>query len=288
MPSPRTEPDRPTPRLGPLRPARPGALFQRLNARLILALAVVALIGLLVSGLADQPDPARLLRRADASSGSRLGAGLTAILLLRTIIAELRTARAVDRRDPRRGPIVPRVAADAAARSSTPPSRSSNAAGSSGRASRPAGRRCELEGQGLRRDPTSRRVRGAEVDRRSPEPAPPATRSSSASPYSIARGDAGPDPARDRRRRAPGARRLAVHRHHRRAPDHGADRAPAPRRRSRGAGPARRACRPRPACIEVDELGRAVQRHGRPAGRHPPHARGGPGPAPRVRCRREP
>src|SRR3990170_5639739 len=53
MPSPRTEVDRSTTgRWARFDPRGPGAIFQRLNIRLVLALAIVALVGLTVSGLA--------------------------------------------------------------------------------------------------------------------------------------------------------------------------------------------------------------------------------------------
>src|SRR5687768_10392784 len=53
MPSPRTEADRSAAgRWARFDPRAPAAVFQRLNARLIMAVAVVALVGLLVSGVA--------------------------------------------------------------------------------------------------------------------------------------------------------------------------------------------------------------------------------------------
>jgi len=53
MPSAKTEPDRSTAgRWARFDPRAPAAVFQRLNARLIVAVAVVALVGLLVSGIA--------------------------------------------------------------------------------------------------------------------------------------------------------------------------------------------------------------------------------------------
>ncbi len=53
MPSPRTEPDRSVAgRWARFNPRSPGAVIQRLNTRLVLALAVVALVGLVTSGLA--------------------------------------------------------------------------------------------------------------------------------------------------------------------------------------------------------------------------------------------
>ena len=53
MPSPRTEPDRsPASRWARFDPRGPGAVLQRLNVRLVLALAIVALVGLIVSGIA--------------------------------------------------------------------------------------------------------------------------------------------------------------------------------------------------------------------------------------------
>ncbi|HET8777276.1 MAG TPA: hypothetical protein VFN76_06410, partial [Candidatus Limnocylindria bacterium] len=53
MPSPRTEPDRShASRWARFDPRGPGAIFKRLNVRLVLALAIVALVGLIVSGIA--------------------------------------------------------------------------------------------------------------------------------------------------------------------------------------------------------------------------------------------
>jgi signal transduction histidine kinase len=53
MPSPRTEPDRSeASRWARFDPRGPGAVLQRLNVRLVLALAIVALVGLIVSGIA--------------------------------------------------------------------------------------------------------------------------------------------------------------------------------------------------------------------------------------------
>ncbi len=53
MPSPRTEPDRSAAgRWARFDPRAPAAVFQRLNARLIVAVAVVSLVGLLTSGIA--------------------------------------------------------------------------------------------------------------------------------------------------------------------------------------------------------------------------------------------
>jgi signal transduction histidine kinase len=53
MPSPRTEPDRSIAgRWARFDPRGPGAIVKRLNVRLVLALAIVALVGLIVSGIA--------------------------------------------------------------------------------------------------------------------------------------------------------------------------------------------------------------------------------------------
>ena len=79
MPSAKTDPA-PEPGIGPLR--RPLAWFQQLNARLVLALASVALVALLVSGLAlNQVLPGYF--REQAQSQARTAALSTGLLLVR-------------------------------------------------------------------------------------------------------------------------------------------------------------------------------------------------------------
>jgi signal transduction histidine kinase len=112
MPSPRTEPER-SAAGGWARfdPRSPGALFQRLNTRLVMAIALVALVGLSVSGLAiNQILPGyfreQTLERMATSTAS------TAILLQQTVAnAPENWAVAAEIRDVQ---IVPRVARDAA------------------------------------------------------------------------------------------------------------------------------------------------------------------------------
>jgi len=112
MPSPRTEPDRSVAGgWARFDPRSPGALFQRLNTRLVLAIAIVALVGLSVSGLAINqilPDYFReqTLERMQTSTAS------TAILLQQYVAdAPRNSAVAAEIRDVQ---IVPRVARDAA------------------------------------------------------------------------------------------------------------------------------------------------------------------------------
>jgi signal transduction histidine kinase len=113
MPSARTEPDRSTAgRWARFAPRGPGAFFQRFNIRLIFALSAVALVGLIVSGIAiNQILPGYF--REQALERMETSAALTAILLEQEItdypangggLVEIRDAR-----------IVPRVA-EAAAR----------------------------------------------------------------------------------------------------------------------------------------------------------------------------
>jgi len=112
MPSPRTEPER-SAAGGWARfdPRGPGAIFQRLNIRLVMAIAVVALVGLSVSGLAiNQILPGyfreQTLERMATSTAS------TAILLQQYVAEAPRNPRVVaEIRDTQ---IVPRVARDAA------------------------------------------------------------------------------------------------------------------------------------------------------------------------------
>lgn len=79
MPSAKTDPP-PEPGIGPLR--RPLAWFQQLNARLVLALASVALVALLVSGLAlNQILPGYFVEQAQ--SQARTAALSTGLLLVR-------------------------------------------------------------------------------------------------------------------------------------------------------------------------------------------------------------
>ena len=112
MPSPRTEPER-SAAGGWARfdPRSPGALFQRLNTRLVMAVAVVALVGLSVSGLAiNQILPGyfreQTLERMQTSTAS------TGILLQQYVADAPRNwAVAAEIRDAQ---IVPRVARDAA------------------------------------------------------------------------------------------------------------------------------------------------------------------------------
>jgi signal transduction histidine kinase len=112
MPSPRTEPDRSTAGgWARFDPRSPGALFQRLNMRLVMAVAVVALVGLSVSGLAiNQILPGyfreQTLERMQTSTAS------TGILLQQYVADAPRNwAVAAEIRDVQ---IVPRVARDAA------------------------------------------------------------------------------------------------------------------------------------------------------------------------------
>ena len=112
MPSPRTEPER-SAAAGWARfdPRSPGALFQRLNTRLVMAIALVALVGLSVSGLAiNQILPGyfreQTLERMQTSTAS------TGILLQQSVANAPRNwAVAAEIRDTQ---IVPRVARDAA------------------------------------------------------------------------------------------------------------------------------------------------------------------------------
>ncbi len=154
MPSARTEPDRST--VGGwarFDPRGPGALFQRLNVRLILALAVVALIGLLVSGLAiSQILPGyfreQTVERMQTSTAS------TAILLQNYVAdAPANWAVAAEIRDAQ---IVPRVARDAAQFFNATVS-IVNAAGREVARAAPLDAE-HLEAQGLRRDEVGRFV----------------------------------------------------------------------------------------------------------------------------------
>jgi hypothetical protein len=112
MPSPRTEPER-SAAGGWARfdPRGPGAIFQRLNIRLVMAIAVVALVGLSVSGLAiNQILPGyfreQTIERMVTSTRS------TALLLQQYVAEAPRNSRvAAEIRDAQ---IVPRVARDAA------------------------------------------------------------------------------------------------------------------------------------------------------------------------------
>ena len=148
MPSPRTDPDR-SAGGGWARfdPRSPGALFQRLNTRLVMAIAIVALVGLSVSGLAiNQILPGyfreQTVERMVTSTRS------TALLLQQYVAdAPDNWAVAAEIRD---AEIVPRVARDSA--------RFFNATVA---IVNPAGREVarepppdaeELEAQGLRRD----------------------------------------------------------------------------------------------------------------------------------------
>jgi signal transduction histidine kinase len=112
MPSPRTEPERSTAGgWARFDPRSPGALFQRLNTRLVMAIAVVALVGLSVSGLAiNQILPGyfreQTLERMQTSTAS------TGILLQQYVADAPENWRvAAEIRDTQ---IVPRVARDAA------------------------------------------------------------------------------------------------------------------------------------------------------------------------------
>ena len=112
MPSPRTEPDRSTAGgWARFDPRSPGALFQRLNTRLVMAIAVVALVGLSVSGLAiNQILPGyfreQTLERMQTSTAS------TGILLQQYVADAPENWRvAAEIRDTQ---IAPRVARDAA------------------------------------------------------------------------------------------------------------------------------------------------------------------------------
>jgi signal transduction histidine kinase len=128
-------------------PRGPGAIFQRLNVRLILALAVVALIGLLVSGLAiSQILPGyfreQTVERMQTSTAS------TAILL-QNYVADAPEAWAVAA-EIRDAEIVPRVARDAARFFNATVS-IVNAAGREVERASPLDA-AQLEAQGLRRD----------------------------------------------------------------------------------------------------------------------------------------
>ena len=112
MPSPRTEPDRSTAGgWARFDPRSPGALFQRLNTRLVMAIAVVALVGLSVSGLViNQILPGyfreQTLERMQTSTAS------TGILLQQYVADAPENWRvAAEIRDTQ---IAPRVARDAA------------------------------------------------------------------------------------------------------------------------------------------------------------------------------
>lgn len=148
MPSPRTDAKR-SPVSGWARfdPRSPLAVFQRLNTRLVTALAVVALVGLLVSGLAiNQIIPGyfreQTLERMQTSAAS------TGILLQQYIAdAPLNWAVATEIRDTQ---IVPRVARDAARFFNATVS-IVNADGSEVARAEPPDAE-ELESQGLRRD----------------------------------------------------------------------------------------------------------------------------------------
>ncbi len=161
MPSPRTEPDR-SAAGGWARfdPRSPGALLQRLNTRLVMAIAIVALVGLSVSGLAiNQILPGyfreQTLERMQTSTAS------TGILLQQYVADAPRNwAAAAEIRDTQ---IVPRVARDAA--------RFFNATvaivNSEGRevAREEPPDAAELEAQGLRRDSeVGRFVAGVRVE----------------------------------------------------------------------------------------------------------------------------
>lgn len=112
MPSPRTEPDRSTAGgWARFDPRSPGALLQRFNTRLVMAIAVVALVGLSVSGLAiSQILPGyfreQTLERMQTSTAT------TGILLQQYVADAPENWRvAAEIRDTE---IVPRVARDAA------------------------------------------------------------------------------------------------------------------------------------------------------------------------------
>lgn len=147
MPSPRTEPPRSAAgRWARFDPRGPGVIFQRLNVRLVMATAVVALVGLSVSGLAiNQILPGyfreQTLERMQTSTAS------TAILLQQYVADAPRNfAAAAEIRDTQ---IVPRVARDAARFFNATVSIVSDD-GREIRAEPPDAE--ELEAQGLRRD----------------------------------------------------------------------------------------------------------------------------------------
>ncbi len=117
MPSPRTETDRSTAgRWARFDPRAPAAVFQRLNARLIMAVAVVALVGLLVSGVAISlilpgyfiEQTVQRIQTSAVSTGIDLRQEVTRIGESPT---GANTAEIDELRDAR---IVPRVAEDAA------------------------------------------------------------------------------------------------------------------------------------------------------------------------------
>ena len=117
MPSPRTEADRSAAgRWARFDPRAPAAVFQRLNARLIMAVAVVALVGLLVSGVAISQilpgyfieQTVQRIQTSAVSTGIDLRQEVTRIGESPT---GANTAEIDELRDAR---IVPRVAEDAA------------------------------------------------------------------------------------------------------------------------------------------------------------------------------
>ena len=148
MPSPRTEPERSsTGGWARFDPRSPGALFQRLNTRLVMAIALVALVGLSVSGLAiNQILPGyfreQTLERMATSTAST-------VILLQQYVADAprNWAVAAEIRDTQ---IVPRVARDAA-RFFNATVTIVNADGRAVAREEPPDA-AELEAQGLRRD----------------------------------------------------------------------------------------------------------------------------------------
>ena len=251
MPSPRTDqppPSRSTLEWSSFDPRGLPALIGRLNVRLVLALAIVALVGPHHLGHRHPADPPRLLRRADRAAGRRRRR------LHRAVVAgggDSHRQRSGDRGD----------------------GRGARAARLAHRAGRGGARRAELQRDGHDHQ-RPRRAGGARVtpEHRGARVARPAARHRDRAvcparaaraaerrarrvrghrqrPVLDARRDAGADSQRAHRRRAAGARRVAGDRHHRRPQPDRADRPPAARRRPRVAGTARRARRPirRPA-----------------------------------------
>ncbi len=251
MPSPKTEPASPR-AAGRLRPARPGRALAAPQHSPRARPRVVALVGLVVSGIAiNQILPGYFAEQTQERIQTRAG---------------LDAPPAPGDAAPRRGPAEHRrTCRSSATRSSC--------------ARRPvAAARCPTPRSHLRRRRSRSRSRRAAGHRRasrrrasaairtSPS-VPSSSRPRSALPSGAtsatvidqrpvhhARGDAGPDPGGAHRRRHAGAGRLARDRAHRRAQPHGSDRPAAGRRRPRGAGPARRA---------RDRVGRAGGRRAR-------------------------
>ncbi|HJP70135.1 MAG TPA: HAMP domain-containing sensor histidine kinase [Candidatus Limnocylindria bacterium] len=167
MPSPRTEPDRShASRWARFDPRGPGAVLQRLNVRLVLALAIVALVGLIVSGIAiTQILPGYFLEQTEQRMATAAAATGTSLRQevdeaqtqgVNVLVSEVRDAR-----------VGPRTAAEAARLFNATVTVVNSSGFTVGGPTAPPDVDA-LEAQGLRRDSAVGRVR-AVVDVRLPD-----------------------------------------------------------------------------------------------------------------------